>query len=69
MMMLGGTSEAKPAILEIQEIADKVSRCTSGKDVIPNQTSNIGFTSWPCVKSMGNDRNHEYMILFRHLYR
>jgi hypothetical protein len=40
-MSLGGVSEASRATPEIQKIADKVSRCTSGKDVIPNQTSNI----------------------------
>jgi hypothetical protein len=40
-MSLGGVSEASRATPEIQMIANKVSGCTSGKDVIPNQTSKI----------------------------
>jgi hypothetical protein len=34
----GGLSEARPATSEIQEIADKVNRCTSRKSLISNQT-------------------------------
>jgi hypothetical protein len=39
--IIGGLSEARPATSEIQEIADKVSPCISGKRLIPNQTFRI----------------------------